>query len=188
MTLRILPNLVTCLRLGLVPVLLAAALLRSPPLVVLGLMAFCFFTDLADGLLARWLNAASALGARLDSIADFTFYLSIPLVGWLVWPEILLREAWWFAAAVGSVVLPAAIAFARFRISSGYHTWLAKLSAFCMAAGLLALFALDWALLFRFAVLVSVVAALEEIAITLVLEHPRQDVRSLWHILRQGAH
>lgn len=184
MTLRSVPNLVTGLRLALVPVVVGAALAGAPADLVLLLMAACFATDLADGLLARVLNAASAFGARLDSIADFVFYMSIPLVGWLVWPEILRREALWFAGAVASILAPALIAFVKFRATSGYHTWLAKLSAFSMGLGVLVLFALDVGWVFRLAVCLALLAALEEILITLVLTDPREDVRSLWHVLR----
>lgn len=184
MTLRSLPNLVTALRLLLVPLVVAAALAGAPAWLVLALMATCFFTDLVDGLLARWLDAVSATGARLDSLADFVFYMSIPLTGWLVWPELLEREALWFLGALISIVLPSAVAFAKFRLSSGYHTWLAKTSALCMGLGVLVLFGSGHGLLFRFSVVLALLAAAEELAITAVLRAPREDVRSLWHVLR----
>jgi hypothetical protein len=44
------------------------------------------------------------------------------------------------------------------------------------------LFAGGPAWLFHLAVPVSVLAALEEIAITLVLREPQANVRSLWHV------
>lgn len=183
MRLQSLPNAITVARLVLVPVLVAGAALDLPGVVLVGLMALAFATDFADGLLARWLGASSAFGARLDSIADFAFYLSIPLVAWLAWPQILLREAPWFAGAVASIVVPAAIAAAKFGVASGYHTWAAKLGALTMGLGVLALFGLDLAWPFRLAVVVALLAATEEVAITLVLRAPREDVRSLWHVL-----
>jgi phosphatidylglycerophosphate synthase len=184
-TLRSLPNLLTLLRLVLAPVMVLVACGGQHPALVLALMGFCFVTDLVDGVLARRLQSTSAFSARLDSIADFTFYLCIPAAGWLVWPAIVAREAPWFIAGVASVVLPATVGFAKFRLASGYHVWLAKLAACCMGVGVLLLFGFGIAAPFRVAVAVAIIAALEEIAITLVLEQPRADVRGLWQVLAE---
>ena len=169
----------------LAPVMVFVACGGERPALVLALMGFCFLTDLVDGVLARWLRSTSTFSARLDSIADFTFYLGIPAAGWLVWPAIVAREAPWFIAGVASVVLPATVGFAKFRLASGYHVWLAKLAACCMGVGVLLLFGFGIAAPFRVAVAVAIIAALEEIAITLVLEQPRADVRGLWQVLAE---
>lgn len=183
--LRGLPNLVTLLRLMLAPVMVTVAYASGNAGLVLGLMAFCFFTDLIDGALARWLRSTSPFSARLDSVADFTFYLAIPLAGWTVWPALVTREASWFAAGIASVVLPAGVGFAKFRRASGYHAWLAKLAAGSMAVGVLLLFGYDVPLPFRMAVVIAMLAAVEEIAITLVLDQPRADVRGIWQVLAE---
>ena len=39
------------------------------------LYLFCGFTDMVDGTVARKTNAESIFGARLDTIADFTFVI-----------------------------------------------------------------------------------------------------------------
>ena len=182
---RGLPNLITALRLVLAPVMVVLAHATADAGLVLGLMAFCFFTDLIDGVLARRLRSTSSFSARLDSIADFTFYLAIPLAGWLAWPSLVAREAAWFAAGIASVVLPAGIGLVKFRRASGYHVWLAKLAAGTLAVGVLLLFGCGFALLFRAAVVIATIAAIEEIAITLVLDSPREDVRGLWQVLME---
>lgn len=163
--------------------MLGLAWASAPPPLVLCLIVTCFASDLVDGALARHLGTTSDASARLDSIADFGFYLALPLVGWLVWPAIVVREAAWFCLGVASVVLPAAIAAAKFRAASGYHVWLAKLAAVALAVGIPLLFGLDVAGPFRVAVLIAALAALEEIAITLVLDAPRADVRGLRQVL-----
>ena len=182
---RRLPNLLTALRLMLAPVMVVVAHTTGHAGLVLGLMAFCFFTDLVDGALARRLRSTSPFSARLDSIADFTFYLAIPLAGWGAWPSLVAREAPWFAAGIASVVLPAGVGFAKFRRASGYHVWLAKLAAGTLAVGVLLLFGCGFAPIFRAAVIIATLAAVEEIAITLVLDRPREDVRGLWQVLAE---
>jgi CDP-diacylglycerol---glycerol-3-phosphate 3-phosphatidyltransferase len=72
-----LPNLLTWLRILLIPLFLAVyylpdAWLNEPNknLVATALFAFAALTDWLDGYLARWLNQASAFGAFLDPVAD----------------------------------------------------------------------------------------------------------------------
>lgn len=66
---RLLANQLTAVRLALIPVLWALAILRRPVLVgtVLVLAAL---TDVLDGLVARRTRTATRFGAALDSVAD----------------------------------------------------------------------------------------------------------------------
>lgn len=177
-------NAISVTRLLMVPVLLALAFLGLRHAFV-AVLAACFASDVLDGFLARRLGIASPLGAALDSWGDFAVYMSLPLCAWWLMPQVLAHNAWFFAAAALSVLVPALVAFARFGHASSYHTVLVKVAAVLVGGTLLALFAgfPDWA--FRAAVPVSVLAAAEEIAITLLLREPRSNVRSVLHVLRR---
>ncbi len=72
MSLKMLPNLLTLLRILLIPFFVAAFYLPSPWNVwaPFGLFAFASLTDFFDGWLARRLQAFTKLGACFDSIAD----------------------------------------------------------------------------------------------------------------------
>ena len=63
-------NLITCIRI-LCAAVLAFLPALSPPFYALYLLAGT--TDMIDGLVARRTNTVSALGARLDTLADFAF-------------------------------------------------------------------------------------------------------------------
>jgi cardiolipin synthase (CMP-forming) len=77
--LRMAPNLLTLLRIFLVPVLVIAVLERRFEVAfVLFLMAAV--TDAIDGLLARWLRQFTLLGQYLDPIADKLLLSSLFLV------------------------------------------------------------------------------------------------------------
>jgi hypothetical protein len=65
---------------------------------------------------------------------------------------------------------------------TSYHTWGVKLAALVVGSSAMVLFAGGPAWLFHLAVPVSVLAAVEEIVITLVLREPQANVRSLWHV------
>src|SRR5690606_36826429 len=90
-----LPNVISLLRLALVPVFLW--LLLGPRWVGIAVLvlAFAGFSDWLDGKLARWLNQLSRLGQLLDPAAD-RLYVVATLLAFLV-REIL---AWWVIAVL----------------------------------------------------------------------------------------
>jgi cardiolipin synthase len=89
------PNLLTMLRILLVPVFLVASI-QGAFLVAFAIFAFAAVTDVLDGTIARRLNQRSRLGAILDPVADkglmvtaflyYTLASNLPVVrvpGWL---------------------------------------------------------------------------------------------------------
>jgi len=66
------PNLLTLLRLLLIPLLVLAYYWENPmrPVVVFGIFALAGFTDWLDGFLARKLGQMSPFGAFMDPVAD----------------------------------------------------------------------------------------------------------------------
>jgi cardiolipin synthase len=77
--LRTIPNLLSALRLALVPVFLYLILTEHPLLAFL-VLAVASFTDWLDGYLARRLNQITRLGALLDPAAD-RLYIFATLIG-----------------------------------------------------------------------------------------------------------
>lgn len=180
---RAIPNLLSGLRLASVPVLLVLAW-YGQPLMFLGLLLVSILSDAIDGWLARRLDAVTKLGIRLDSMADFALYIAVPLGGWWLWPELLLREAPWIALIVVGYALPGALALIRFRRLSSYHTWSAKLAVAVSAAGLFLLFAVDVSWLLHIGAPLALLAGLEQSAITIVAPGPRDELPSIVHALR----
>jgi CDP-diacylglycerol--glycerol-3-phosphate 3-phosphatidyltransferase len=90
--------------------------------------------------------------------------------------------------AIVCLLLPTALAYARYRAVPGYHTWSAKLDSVLMGIGVPLLLIFDVAEPFRVAALFLLVCALDEILITAVLPECRHDVPSAFHAfrLRQG--
>jgi CDP-diacylglycerol--glycerol-3-phosphate 3-phosphatidyltransferase len=178
---RHLPNLISGCRLATAPVLLVLAWYGYAH-TFLVVTAASFASDVLDGALARRLGHTSALGAKLDSVSDFVLYLTLPLGAWWLWPAIVRRESPLFLTVLACCVLPPLVAFGKFHRVTSYHTWGVKLAALAVGGSAMVLFAGGPAWLFHLAVPVSVLAAVEEIAITLVLREPQANVRSLWHV------
>lgn len=178
-----LPNVLSALRLASIPPLLALAWLDRP-IAFLALLLAAIVSDALDGWLARRLQATTPLGTRLDSLADYGVYITVPLAAWWLWPEIVVREAFWFALVVVGYALPGAIALARFRRLTSYHTWSAKLAVALLSVAVLVLFAGGPAWPLHVGAPVALIAGLEQSLITLLASRPRDDVPTVFHALR----
>ena len=178
-----LPNLVSFIRILMAPVLFYFALTQQPYWFI-GVLLFAEFTDVLDGFLARTLNQITEMGSRLDSWGDFVIYSTIAVCAWILWPDILQRESLYFIIIVLSFTLPALIGFLKFHRFTSYHTWSVKLAVGITIISYILLFSglLDWP--FRIAALFCVYAAIEEIAITLLIHHEHVDVRTVWQAVK----
>lgn len=178
-----LPNLVSMIRILMAPVLVYFALTQQPDWYI-GMLVFTVFTDVLDGFLARVLNQITKLGSHLDSWGDFVIYNTMALCAWILWPDILQREKFYFIIIVLSFLLPAIIGYIKFHQFTSYHTWAVKLAVAVTIISYILLFTglSDWP--FRVAAVFCLYAALEEIAITFLIQQERVDVRSIWQALK----
>ena len=165
------------------PVLLALAW-NGATGTFLTLFGLGLVSDVLDGALARRLGQESDFGARLDQWADFALWVSFPLGAWWLWPEIVRREAPYVILAIVCLLLPTAVAYAKYRAVPGYHTWSAKLDSVLMGIGVPLLLIFDLAWPFRLAALFLLVCAVDEIVITHLLPECRHDVPSVFHAAR----
>lgn len=178
-----LPNLVSFIRILLAPVLFYFAFTQKPVWFLAALM-FSGFTDVLDGFLARTLHQVTTLGSRLDSWGDFTIYTTMAICAWILWPDIVAEELISYVVIVISITSPVIVGLLKFRTITSYHTWTVKVAVVVTFVGYILLFAgwLDWP--FRVAAVFCAVAALEEIAITLLIYHEHVDVRTVWAALK----
>lgn len=174
------PNLLSVFRIVAVPVLLALAWngATNPFLALFGLG---LLSDVLDGVVARRFGVESELGAQLDQWGDFALWVCLPLAAWWLWPEILRRESAYVVLAIVCLLLPTAIAYGKYREVPGYHTWSAKTSAVLMGISVPLLLVFDVAWPFRVAALWQLVAAVDELGITLLLSTCHHDVASVFH-------
>ena len=177
------PNLVSFIRILMAPVLFYFALTQQPYWFI-GVLLFAEFTDVLDGFLARTLNQITEMGSHLDSWGDFIIYSTIAICAWILWPDILQRESLYFIIIVLSFTLPALIGFIKFQRFTSYHTWSVKLAVVVTVLAYILLFTglLDWP--FRVAAVLCLYAAIEEIAITLLIHQEHVDVRTVWQAIK----
>ena len=181
-----LPNLLTGFRFAAAPALLWLAW-HGHGIAFMELLAITFLTDLLDGMIARLTGQVTPFGATLDSWADVVTYLTIALCCWWLWPEVVSRERLYVALIVASCLLPALVGFFKFGRFTSYHTWAVKIAAASMGLTLYVLFLGGPAWPFRAAAVICLAAAIEEIAITLLLPEPESNLRSVWDVLKRSV-
>ena len=176
------PNLVSLIRILTTPFLFYFAFTHQPHWFI-GVLLFAVFTDVLDGFLARLLNQITAVGSRLDSWGDFFIYTTMAVCAWILWPEIIIREKLYWLIIVLSFTLPVIVSLIKFRTISSYHTWSVKLAVAVTVVSYVLLFTelLDWPI--RVAAVFCLYAAIEEIAITLLIHRELVDVRTVWQAL-----
>ncbi|MGR9051587.1 MAG: CDP-alcohol phosphatidyltransferase family protein [Gammaproteobacteria bacterium] len=178
-----LPNLLTGFRFIAAPLLLWLAW-RGYGIAFMALLAVAFLTDMLDGFVARMTGQVTQFGATLDSWADVVTYLTIAVCCWWLWPGIVRRELFYVMLVVASCLLPSAAGLIKFGRFTSYHTWGVKLAAASMGSTLYVIFLGGPAWPFRIAAVLCILAAFEEIAITLLVSEPKSNVRSVWCIVR----
>jgi CDP-diacylglycerol--glycerol-3-phosphate 3-phosphatidyltransferase len=178
------PNLLSIFRIAAAPFLILAGWLGSPTFFFI-LFGMMLLSDALDGYVARKLHQTSKLGAKLDSLGDIATYLSVPFAVWWLWPEIIKQEAVYIVSAIIIYILPAFFSLAKFGELASYHTWITKVSAVLMSAGLILMLAADSVLVFHIAVFFLLLEAIENIAITLLLKKPKNNIHSFWHALKE---
>ena len=176
------PNLVSLIRILTTPFLFYFAFTHQPHWFI-GVLLFAVFTDVLDGFLARLLNQITAVGSRLDSWGDFFIYTTMAVCAWILWPEIIIREKLYWLIIVLSFTLPVIVSLIKFHAISSYHTWSVKLAVAVTVVSYVLLFTelLDWPI--RVAAVFCLYAAIEEIAITLLIQRELVDVRTVWQAL-----
>jgi len=180
------PNILSLFRIIAAPFLLLTGWFEMPTLfyILFGLM---LLSDALDGIIARVLDQTSELGSRLDSYGDILTYLSTPMAVWWLWPDIVKEELYYIIAAIVIYILPAIFSLLKFGKLASYHTWITKISAVLMSAGVLVLLVFDNNLLFHSAIYFLVIEMVENIVITMILPKQKSNIDSIWHAWKERS-
>ncbi|MGI9515882.1 MAG: CDP-alcohol phosphatidyltransferase family protein [Pirellulaceae bacterium] len=180
-TWKTIPNLIGVIRLVVSPALIALAVANQRYWFV-GLYFFLGVTDLIDGMLARFLKQRSALGAKIDSVADVTLNICMIIGVWFLASDMVIRELPWFFVACSSYGFAMGFGIAKFRRLPSWHTLSAKFTHVLVFVAVICA-VLDWSVWpLRFAAISATLANLESVALTCVVDRWRADVPSLFSV------
>nr|MBC7612342.1 CDP-alcohol phosphatidyltransferase family protein [Pseudopedobacter sp.] len=142
-------------------------------------------TDILDGLIARTFNLQTALGAKLDSLADIATYIlaflgiyqfKIINIGsdiWLLWLFAFLFVAGYL------------VSFIRFRQYQSFHLYSTKIGGYVQGIFFFVLFVFDYYQpLFYVAMIIGYISFIEELIILFIIQELRSNVKSLVWLLK----
>ena len=181
-------NLITVSRLGFLPFIVLAGLLKQPEIFV-ALFVIQSALDAVDGVVARRLQIESDLGRRLDTVIDLAIWLpGMVLFVWLVWDNlggVISDYPHLFIIPTITSILMYATAYFYLHSVAAIHLYSAKLtSSLVLLLMLTLLFGRFYPLLGYLTAGAAVLYHLEAITIY-ALEKDRTDenVTSLWQVL-----
>ena len=183
--LKTIPNILSISRLALIPALIIPYLMTDTyqaKIVFLILFILIGVTDKLDGILARYLNQTSALGAKLDTMADILFY---PLIGlWLSRFASQVLEGRWTLIYILLAMFLIKIILARIKFgylpafhTIGGKTFAASLYFFMILAVLYPDVA---AKLFPVVCIIGYINQIEETYIFITRDHIDENIRSVF--------
>jgi phosphatidylglycerophosphate synthase len=182
--LRLLPVSLTLLRAALAPALLVTAYSGGSHLAFGLCLTSAFLSDVFDGIFARRLGIATPKLRRLDSAVDTGFYLCATYCVWHLHRGALLSRAGGLVTLAALEALRYAFDWWKFRREASYHTWSSKTWGIALFIALFLLLALGTdSAATGVAIYLGILADLEGLAISLVLERWQADVPTLIHAI-----
>lgn len=182
---RHVPNAISAARIVATPVLVLLALAgREDPFKWLLLAAL--LSDIVDGLIARSFGLTSALGTRLDTLADTLLWVAAIAGIWKFHPELVTEHGIVVAAVIGAWVTEHVVSLVRYGKLTSFHTYLVRISAYALGIFVMSLFlwGVQPSLLF-FAAGLSILGTIEELVIIALLPEWTANVRGLFWVLRE---
>lgn len=133
------PNAITVARLACVPVLAFLAHNQQQGAFT-AILIPALASDVLDGWLARKLDAASAAGAVMDSIADILLILVMVYAIWPLHPDVYLRHGWVIIGVVVVWSVAHLASWVRYGRLASFHTRLIRAGIFAFSLFAVVLF------------------------------------------------
>lgn len=166
------------------PVIVWAALSEHRTL-FLWLAAISLGTDAVDGIIARWRREETRLGARLDALAD-SLTLGAGLTGvWVFERAPFVDNPKWLLMFLGALALATLTTLVKFGRLPAFHLYSFKIADIFLTAFFAAVFLIGFSpLAYAGSMSFATLAALEIVAVALVIDRFEPDLKGLWWVLR----
>jgi len=179
------PNILSLYRLFIFPVVMLLIVLRLE-LAYAIMVVISLNTDVWDGIIARRFKQQSAIGARIDSLADIGMYITA-LTGIVVFKiHEIGPDAWLFFVFVGCYVAVTLSPLIKFGKIQSFHLYSIKAAGYLQGFFFILLFFVDYIpIYFYIMVNISLLAFIENLSIQLIIPEMRSDVKGIWWILKE---
>ncbi len=179
-----LPNLLSGYRLVMAPVLVLLALSDERTLFVV-LLCVSFATDVLDGIIARAWGLSTAIGSRIDSVADELTYVAALVGAFRFEYHTLEPHAFMLYAFLVLLAIATVFPLIKFKKIPSFHLYSFKLNALFQAVFFFCLFVFDFYIYLYYPVFAfGILACLEVIVLTAIVEEPITNAKGLYWVLR----
>lgn len=148
------------------------------------LVVFGFLSDILDGIIARHLHIPPERLAKLDSMADEVFWLSVTAATYVQCKTFFASNSTQLIILLAIEGLTYIICFAKFRKGVAVHSISSKVWTLSIFATLLQVtMTCNSSALFQVCFYIGILRCIEVIGIILILKSWTNDVRSLYHAI-----
>lgn len=179
------PNILSLYRLFMFPVILMMIILKQEMTYAI-LVVISLNTDVWDGFIARRFNQQTAIGARIDSLADIGVYITA-LTGIIVFKiGEFGADAWLYYLFVASYVITHLSPLIKFGKIQSFHLWSIKIGGYLQGIFFILLFFVGYRpIYFYLMVNISLLAFIESLTIQMIIPRMRSNVKGLFWVLRE---
>lgn len=174
------PNALSFYRIVALPFIVYAIITGNREVFIL-LLSINLISDILDGLIARLFKLETALGAKLDSLADVGTYLMAFLGMIVLEKEFVNKYQIPFAIIIGLWILPQVITLIRFKRLPSFHLWSNKILGYIQGIFIFSYFVFgfsEW--YFYFMIICSALAYLEELIIATQIPDLASNLKSIF--------
>jgi len=179
------PNILSLYRLFMFPVIVLMIVLKQEMVYAI-LVVISLNTYVWDGWIARRFNQATAIGARIDSLADIGVYITALSGITLFKIGEIGPDAWLFYVFVASYVVAHLSPLIKFGKIQSFHLWSIKLAGYLQGIFFFLLFFVEYVPIYFYVMVnISLLAFIESLAIQLIIPEMRSDIKGLYWVLKE---
>ena len=178
------PNILSLYRLFMFPLIFLMIILKLELLFAI-LVVISLNTDVWDGFIARRFNQQTAIGARIDSLADIGVYICA-LTGITIFKiGEMGPDVWLFYVFVASYIITHLSPLIKFGKIQSFHLWSIKLGGYLQGIFFILLFFVAYIPVYFYVMInISLLAFIESMTIQIIIPEMRSDVQGSSWVLK----
>jgi len=173
------PNILSFLRIILS---LNLFIIWDKPYILLSIILVIGFTDILDGYIARKFNQKTIVGAWLDSIADFVFYISLIICIIIYDINKILELKYFFIIILILKILSIIMCFIKYKKIGFLHTLGNKITGIIFI-GICIFILFKDNIGIRIGLYFSILSSLEELIINIIGKKYKENIKRIYEII-----
>jgi len=173
------PNILSISRIIFSPIIF---FIKDNKFLLFSVLLFIGLTDVLDGYIARKYKKQTIIGAWLDSISDFVFYILLVIYTIIFEFEIIIRLKYFIIIIIGLKMLIIIISYIKYRKLGFLHTIGNKITGIMIFIGFCIFILFGNTIVVEFGLYISIISSLEELMITLIGKKYEDNIKGIFEI------